>query len=89
MAIGREQSADIMICRKITTGATAASTAKGTNFLGRPYGNFSQTVIQNSDLGGVIAPEGWEGMFDKVDIYAFLECMLTPICSFQRRPRHE
>ncbi|KAG4420897.1 hypothetical protein IFR04_005981 [Cadophora malorum] len=45
---------------KITTGATAASTAKGTNFLGRPYGNFSQTVIQNSDLGGVIAPEGWE-----------------------------
>ncbi|KAH6711411.1 putative pectinesterase [Leptodontidium sp. MPI-SDFR-AT-0119] len=45
---------------KITTGPTASSGAKGTNFLGRPLGNFSQTVFQNSDLGGVIAPEGWE-----------------------------
>ncbi|KAH7319347.1 pectin methylesterase [Rhexocercosporidium sp. MPI-PUGE-AT-0058] len=52
---------------KITTGPTAASSAKGTNFLGRPLGDFSQTVFQNSDLGGVIAPAGWEVFRDGQD----------------------
>lgn len=69
IGVGRnEKGLERMLCslillnyRKITTGPTASSGAKGTNFLGRPLGNFSQTVFQNSDLGGVIAPEGWEG----------------------------
>lgn len=56
-----EMLADVLHCRKIITGPSAASGAKGTNFLGRPLGDFSQTVFQNSDLGNVIAPEGWEG----------------------------
>ncbi|CZT46921.1 uncharacterized protein RSE6_07434 [Rhynchosporium secalis] len=45
---------------KIVTGPSAAPNTKGTNFLGRPYGDFSRTVFQNSDLGGVIVSEGWE-----------------------------
>ncbi|CZT09440.1 uncharacterized protein RAG0_14211 [Rhynchosporium agropyri] len=45
---------------KIVTGPSAAPNTKGKNFLGRPYGDFSRTVFQNSDLGGVIVSEGWE-----------------------------
>ncbi|KAL2063483.1 hypothetical protein VTL71DRAFT_5288 [Oculimacula yallundae] len=45
---------------KIIAGPTAELGSAGTNFLGRPLGNYSQTVFQNCNLGGVIAAEGWE-----------------------------
>lgn len=47
--------------RKIVLGTGAASSVKGTVFLGRPWGDYARVVFQNSDLGNNIAAAGWQG----------------------------
>lgn len=41
-------------------GKGGASAAKGSSYLGRPWGDYAQTVFQNSNLENFITAAGWE-----------------------------
>jgi len=45
---------------KIIIPAGGASAAKGTTYLGRPWGDYARVVFQNSNLENIIIPVGWE-----------------------------
>ncbi|KAM3068308.1 hypothetical protein ACMFMG_009448 [Clarireedia jacksonii] len=45
---------------KVIVGSGGASAAKGSSFLGRPWGNYARVVFQNSNLGNVITAAGWQ-----------------------------
>lgn len=46
--------------RKVKLGANPASGTFGNSNLGRPWGDYARVVFQNSDLGNVINPVGWQ-----------------------------
>ncbi|KAJ5493506.1 hypothetical protein N7539_002252 [Penicillium diatomitis] len=48
-----------VISRSTITGINDTIPA-GTNYLGRPWRSFARVVFQNSFLGNIIAPAGWE-----------------------------
>ncbi|PQE15252.1 Pectinesterase protein [Rutstroemia sp. NJR-2017a WRK4] len=45
---------------KVIVGPGGASAAKGSSFLGRPWGDYARVVFQNSNLGNVITAAGWQ-----------------------------
>lgn len=45
--------------RKVVVGTGGASAAKGSSYLGRPWGDYARVVFQNSNLNSVITSAGW------------------------------
>ncbi|KAF4635495.1 hypothetical protein G7Y89_g2608 [Cudoniella acicularis] len=45
---------------KIVLGKNAGSGTKGSVYLGRPWGDYARVVFQNSNLGDMITPVGWQ-----------------------------
>jgi hypothetical protein len=63
----------------VIVGAGGASAAKGSSFLGRPWGDYARVVFQNSNLGNVITAAGWQGASPL--LYPFKETtLLTDLC---------
>ncbi|EKD21435.1 pectin methylesterase [Drepanopeziza brunnea f. sp. 'multigermtubi' MB_m1] len=44
---------------KLVVGAGGATAAKGTSYLGRPWGDYARVVFQNSNLEKIIVAAGW------------------------------
>ncbi|KAH6711689.1 carbohydrate esterase family 8 protein [Leptodontidium sp. MPI-SDFR-AT-0119] len=44
---------------KVVVGTGGASAAKGSSYLGRPWGDYARVVFQNSNLNSVITSAGW------------------------------
>ncbi|KAL3423103.1 pectinesterase [Phlyctema vagabunda] len=60
----------VMNQNKIILGEGVAQSVAGTFLLGRPWRDFARTVFQNSDLGSIIAPVGWQAWNDAQDTSA-------------------